>query len=201
MTLSSYRMRRVARCLVVLCAIAAAWIGCRDDYGVEDYELGLDPGIGTGTGSDGSDASVDDAPTDGSDGSDAAVDDAPIDGSNGSGSDAGPLDGQIDAPGPAIDAPGPPIDAPGPPIDAPGPPIDAPGPPIDAGGGGSMQGPGGDAGGTNDLRPLDRTSFYACAEGGCGSTTGAEVWLPLALAIGFALRRPRGRRRTGRATG
>jgi uncharacterized protein (TIGR03382 family) len=144
-------------------------------------------GIGTGTGSDGSDAAVD-GPIDGSGGGsdiDAAVD-APIDGSNGS---------DIDA---AIDAPGPPIDAPGPPIDAPGPPIDAPGPPIDAPGGGSMQGPG-DGGGTNDLRPLDRTSFYACAEGGCGSTTGAEVWLPLAIAIGFALRRPRPRRRTDRA--
>jgi hypothetical protein len=196
-------MRRVAGCLVVMSAIAAAWIGCRDDYGIDDYDLGLDPGIGTG--SDGSDAAVD-APIDGSggSGSDAAVD-APIDGS-GSGIDAAidapgvPIDAAIDAPGPPIDAPGPPIDAPGPPIDAPGPPIDAA---IDDAGGGSMQGPGdggrGDAGGSNDLQPLDRTSFYACAEGGCGSTTGAEVWLPLAIAIGFALRRPRARRRTGGA--
>jgi hypothetical protein len=44
---------------------------------------------------------------------------------------------------------------------------------------------------------LDRTSFYACAGGGCGSTTGAEVWLPLVVALGFGIRRPRARRRTG----
>ena len=74
MTLSSSRMRRVAGCLVVLSAIATAWIGCRDDYGAEDYELGFDPGVGTG--SDGSDAAVD-GPIDGSGGGsdiDAAID-------------------------------------------------------------------------------------------------------------------------------
>ena len=98
-----------------------------------------------------------------------------------------PGSGSVDA---AVDAA---IDAP---VDGPGSAVDAA---VDAANG-SMQGPGdaaggGDARGTNDLGPLDRTSFYACAGGGCGSTTGAEVWLPLAIAIGFALRRPRARRR------
>ena len=149
-------MRRVTGCLVVLSAIAAAWIGCRDDFGVEDHELGLAPGTGTGTGT-------------GTDGIDAAID-APDPGS-------GSVDAGVDA---AIDAP----------VDS---PVDAPD--------GSMQGPGdaavgGDARGTNDLGPLDRTSFYACAGGGCRSSTGAEVWLPLAIALGFALRRPRARRRS-----
>ena len=173
MTLSSSRMRRVAGCLVVLSAIAAAWIGCRDDYGTWDHELGLAPGTGTGTGTD-----TIDAPGSGS--VDAAID-APIDGSDGSGSD-------IDAA--VIDAPV--IDAPV--IDAPGSgTADAA---VDAGNGGSMQGPGdGGSGGGSDPAGLDRTSFYACAGGGCGSTTGAEVWLPLVIAIGFAIRRPRGRRR------
>ena len=59
MTLSSRWMRRVTGFLVVLSAIAAAWIGCRDYVGVEDHELGLAAGTGTGTGTDGVDAAID----------------------------------------------------------------------------------------------------------------------------------------------
>jgi hypothetical protein len=158
-------MKRVAGCLVVVLAIAAAWLGCRVDLALIDEGIGA----GTGTGTDTVDAVVD-VGGEGSGSADAAVD-APIDGSDGSGSD---IDAAVDA---AVDAP-----------------IDAPT--------GSSEVPG-DATGAPDARrggegnALDRTSFYACAGGGCGSTTGAEVWLPLVIALGFAIRRPRARRRTG----
>jgi hypothetical protein len=184
-------MKRVAGCLVVLFAIAAAWLGCRVDFDLVDQEIG----IGTGTGTDMVDAPVDIA-GEGSGSVDAAVD-APVDGS-GSGSD---IDAAVDAP---VDSPGSgSVDAA---VDA---AIDAP----DNGSGmvdaaidaaidapiGSSEAPG-DATGAPDARrndgnALDRTSFYACAGGGCGSTTGAEVWLPLVVALGFGFRRPRARRR------
>jgi hypothetical protein len=94
----------------------------------------------------------------------------PVDGpgSNGSGMVDAAIDDAIDAPTGSSGAPG----------DATGAP-DAP----------DARRNGGNA--------LDRTSFYACAGGGCGSTTGAEVWLPLVVALGFGIRRPRARRRTG----
>lgn len=193
-------MKRLAGCLVVLFAIAAAWLGCRVDLDLMDQQIGI--GTGTGTGTDTVDAPVDVA-GEGSGSVDAAVD-APVDGS-GSGSD---IDAAVDAP---VDSPGSgSVDAA---VDA---AVDAP---VDGSGTadaatddaavdaaidaptGSSEAPG-DAGGAPDARrsdgnALDRTSFYACAGGGCGSTSGAEVWLPLVVALGFGLRRPRARRRAG----
>ena len=172
-------MRRVAGCLVVLLATAAAWLGCRQG-------LGLDRQFAIGSGTDTIDAAIDVGGGPGS-GSDAAIDaaiDAPIDGGSGSDAmvdasiDATTLDAAIDGPGDAvIDAPGDASIAP----DGPG-----PSPSDDASSGDGHRG--------SNPGPLDQTSFYACAGGGCGSTAGAEVWLPIAIAVGFATRRRRGRR-------
>jgi MYXO-CTERM domain-containing protein len=150
-------MKRVAGCLVVLFAIAAAWLGCRVDLDLMDREIGTGTGAGTGTGTDTVDAPVD-VTGEGSGSADAAVD-APAD-SPGSGSD---IDAAVDAPIGSSEAPG-----------------DAAGAPDAR---------------RNEGNSLDRTSFYACAGGGCGSTTGADVWLPLVVALGFGFRRTRARRR------
>jgi uncharacterized protein (TIGR03382 family) len=185
--------------VVSLVASAAAWVGCRDDFDIETQAAvgSDDAGSGTldtlgsdidaGSGSDaggepgGSDAGGEpggsDAGADAGSGMDAGIDggsgaDAGIDG--GSGADAG-IDG-----GGGIDA---------------GAVVDA-GTESDAG---VIGGPG-DAAGAPDGSPgsgvgaLDRTSFYACAGGGCGSATGTEVWLPIVVAVGLAIRRRRGRR-------
>ncbi len=172
-TLCFEGMTRVAGCLVVtLFAGAAVWAGCRDDLELiaSDDELG----------SDTIDARVEldarvvrDARGSGSDARlDADIVDAPVDSGGGSGSDA-----RIDA---GIDAP---IDAA---IDAAMADAGSIGGPGDAGGGpDSSHGP--------DVGVLDRTSFYACAGGGCGTATGMELWLPVAFAVGFAIRRRRAR--------
>ena len=154
--------------MVCVFASVAVWLGCRDDLGVESQWA-----IGSG----GVDAAPVDAPIDAFGSAiDAAIDagsaiDARIDA--GSAIDAGPIDaGPIDAG----------------PIDAR--PIDAA---IDAGGiGGPAQDASGPDGGRGtEVGALDRTSFYACAGGGCGSATGTGAWLPIAVAVGLTLRRRR----------
>ena len=207
-------MKRLAGCLVVcLLASAAAWVGCRDDLGEELLPLAVGSATdAAGLGGDayGGGSAFDALPvTDGSgeggvpDAGEGGVPDAPPDA--GSGVPDAPPDAGSGVPDAGSGVPDAPPDAGSGEGGVPDarPDASGDGAPPD-GGDGDGDGDGGDgvadAAGRPDARrgptldTIDRTSFYACAGG--PASAGLEVGLPIALALGIAVRRRRRWQRT-----